>query len=111
MLLRVLRRTAIVGCLIVLPFGSRATLNAAEARPDEFVQMIVKLIGDHDKEFRAAGLEQVRTAARGPAFTQLFAAQLTKLDPSGQIALLDALADRGDHTARAAALELFKSST
>ncbi len=110
MVLRIARRAAVVGCLLVLPFGSRATLNAAEARPDEFVQMIVKLIGDHDKEFRAAGLEQVRTAARGPAFTQLFAAQLPQLDPAGQIALLDALADRGDHTARAAALELLGSS-
>ena len=104
-------RCVVVGCLLVLPVAPPATLKAADARPDEFVPMIVKLIGDHDKEFRAAGLEQVRTAARGAAQTQLFAAQLPKLDPAGQIALLDALADRGDHTARAAALDLSKSSS
>ena len=58
--------------------------------------MIVKLIGDHDKEFRAAAWTRCG-AARGPAsHTQLFAAQLPKLDASAQIALLDALADRGD---------------
>jgi HEAT repeat protein len=110
MVSRALRGGLVLGCLLVLQVGSPPTLKAAESRQEEFVQLIVKLIGDQDKEFRAAGLEQVRTAARGPVFTQLFAAQLTKLDPAGQIALLDALADRGDHTARAAALELFKSS-
>ncbi len=82
----------------------------ADAPPDEFVQLIVKLIGDEDREFRAAGLEQVRTAAKGAASTKLFAAQLTKLDSSGQVALLDALADRGDVAARPAVLELFASS-
>lgn len=111
MVLRAVRGGLVSGCLLVLQVGSLPTLKAAESQQEEFVQLIVKLIGDQDKEFRAAGLEQVRTAARGPAFTQLFAAQLTKLDPAGQIALLDALADRGDHTARAAALELFKSSS
>jgi HEAT repeat protein len=111
MVLRAVRGGLVSGCLLVLQVGSLQTLKAAESQQQEFVQLIVKLIGDQDKEFRAAGLEQVRTAARGPAFTQLFAAQLTKLDPAGQIALLDALADRGDHTARAAALELFKSSS
>jgi HEAT repeat protein len=97
----------VVGLLLVLAAG---TSQAGDAQSDQFVQMIVKLIGDHDKEFRAAGLEQVRTAARGPAFTQLFAAQLTKLDAGGQIALLAALADRGDRAARSAVLELLGSS-
>lgn len=97
----------VVGLLLVLAAG---TSQAADAQSEQFVQTVVKLIGDHDKEFRAAGLEQVRTAARGPAFTQLFAAQLTKLDAGGQIALLDALADRGDRAARSAVLELLGSS-
>jgi HEAT repeat protein len=97
----------VVGLLLVLAAG---TSRAGDTQSDQFVQMIVKLIGDHDKEFRAAGLEQVRIAARGPAFTQLFAAQLTKLDAGGQIALLDALADRGDRAARSAVLELLGSS-
>jgi HEAT repeat protein len=97
----------VVGLLLDLAAG---TSQAADAQSEQFVQTVVKLIGDHDKEFRAAGLEQVRTAARGPAFTQLFAAQLTKLDAGGQIALLDALADRGDRAARSAVLELLGSS-
>jgi len=84
--------------------------GAADKASDEFVQMIVKLIGDSDKEFRAAGLEQVRTAAKGTAATQVFASRLTKLDDAGQIALLHALADRGDASARPAILELFGSS-
>jgi hypothetical protein len=73
--------------------------------------MIVKLIGDSDKEFRAAGLEQVRTAARGAKFTQVFADQLPKLDVAGQIALLSALADRGDAAAKPAVLKLADSSS
>ncbi|HXY37192.1 MAG TPA: HEAT repeat domain-containing protein [Planctomycetaceae bacterium] len=109
MALRVSRLGFGSACLFALAFLSAATLKA-DAQTDEFVQMIVKLIGDRDKEFRAAGLEQVRTAARGPALTQLFAAQLTKLDADGQIALLSALADRGDHAARAAVLDLLGSS-
>jgi HEAT repeat protein len=106
--LRALCGLCVLGLLLV---PSTATLPAADAQPDEFVQQIVKLIGDNDREFRAAGLEQVRTAARGPTYTQLFAAQLPKLHADGQIALLDALADRGDGTARSAVLELIGSSS
>ena len=107
MLRRWLERWLVL-CLMVVFSAGRSP--AADAPSDEFVQMIVKLIGDGDKEFRAAGLEQVRTAARGAAVTKLFAAQLTKLDASGQGALLSALADRGDAAARPAVLELFASS-
>jgi HEAT repeat protein len=107
MVLRVLFNSLLFGSLLIV---SAVTLQAADAHPDEFGQMIVTLSGDHDKEFRAAGLEQVRTAARGPAFTQLFASQLSRLDAGGQAALLDALADRGDGAARSAVLDLLSSS-
>ena len=90
--------------------GAGRHASAADAQSDDFVKMIVKLIGERDKEFRAAGLEQVRTAARGAEFTRLFAAQLPKLDASGQVALLSALADRGDAAARPAVLESIASS-
>src|SRR5260370_37969370 len=90
--------------------GGQGGATSDVAPSDEFVQLIVKLIGDGDREFRAAGLEQVRTAARGTSLTRLFAAQLTKLDSSGQVALLGALADRGDVAARPAVLELYASS-
>ena len=83
---------------------------AAESPSDDLVQMIVKLIGDPDKEFRAAGLDKLRTSAKGAAATQQFTLMLTKIDGHGQVALLNALADRGDATARSAILELISSS-
>ena len=67
----------VLSLLSVLPTPS---LQADERPSDEFVKMIVKLIGDSDREFRAAGLEQVRAGAKGAAATQTFAAQLTTLD-------------------------------
>jgi HEAT repeat protein len=85
-------------------------LSAADAPNDEFIQMVVKLIGDPDREFRAAGLEQVRTSTKGAKSTQVFAAQLEKLDASGQGALLSALADRGDAAAKPAVLMLLGAS-
>jgi HEAT repeat protein len=107
MTLRAVWGTLALGMALVV---SVAPLRAAETPSDEFVQTVVKLIGDHDREFRAAGLDQVRTAARGPAYTELFAAQLPKLDAGGQVALLNALADRGDRAARTAVLALLGSS-
>ena len=91
----------------VLPTVS---LQADEKPSDEFVKMIVKLIGDSDREFRAAGLDQVRTSAKGAAATQTFAAQLKTLDAEHQIALLNALSDRGDVAARTAVVDLIASS-
>ena len=97
----------LAGLMLVL---ATVALQAADAPPKQSVRLVLKLLADKDREFRAAGLDQVRNAARGEAFTQLFAAQLTKLDADGQVALLDALADRGDIAARSAVLDLFASS-
>jgi HEAT repeat protein len=85
-------------------------VHAVDNPPDDFVKMIVRLIGDSDREFRAAGLEQVRSAAKGPAATKIFADQVPKLDAGGQVALLHALADRGDVSARAHVLDLLNTS-
>ena len=87
-----------------------ASLHADEKASDALVKMIVKLIGDSDREFRAAGLDQVRTSAKGAAATQTFANQLKTLDAEHQIALLSALSDRGDVAARTAVVELIASS-
>lgn len=88
-----------------------AAISRADDQPsDELVKRIVKLIHDEDREFRAAGLEKVRTSAKGASATQLFADQLKTLDASAQTALLNALADRGDMAARTAVLELFAAS-
>ncbi|HWB12324.1 MAG TPA: HEAT repeat domain-containing protein [Pirellulales bacterium] len=83
---------------------------AARAADDELVEQIVKLLADPDREFRAAALEQVRGSARGEAQTKTFAAQLPKLEPSAQAALVTALADRGDSAARPAIVGLLAAS-
>jgi HEAT repeat protein len=83
---------------------------AARAADEELVERIVKLLGDPDREFRAAALDQVRSSARGEAHTKTFAAQLPKLEPSAQASLVTALADRGDPAARPAVVELLSAS-
>ena len=107
MIRKTLQRFIVLCVLSVLP---TASLRADEKPSDEFVQMIVKLIGDSDREFRAAGLDQIRTSAKGAAATQTFAAQLKTLDAEHQIALLSALTDRGDVAARTAVVDLIASS-
>jgi len=90
--------------------GGPFHLCAADKSSEDQVKLIVKLLGDADPEFRAAGLDQIRTGAKGAANTQTFAAQLSKLEAPAQAALLNALADRGDAAARPAVLELAAAS-
>ena len=104
---RIFRTFLFLSLVSVLPFG---TAQADEKPSDELITRIVKLLQDPDREFRAAGLEKIRTSARGVSATQLFAGQLKTLDPAGQAALLSALADRGDSAARSAVLDLLASS-
>src|SRR5262245_26212701 len=96
-----IRQTVLAGIVLalwsVLP---AATVLAADQKADDVVPMIIKLLDNKDVEFRAAGLDQVRSGAKGAAATKAFAAQLPKLDGSAQVALLSALADRGDNAAR-----------
>ena len=77
---------------------------------DELVQMVVRLLADEDRQMRALGLEQVRTAAKGAAATRLFAAQLPRLKADAQVELLRALAARGDPAAVAAVREVLAPS-
>jgi HEAT repeat protein len=107
MLQRVLFGLIALCLMAVLP---PAEAWATESPSDDLVQMIVKLIGDPDKEFRAAGLDKLRTSAKGAAATQQFTSILPKLDSQGQVALLSALADRGDASARSAILQLISTS-
>ncbi len=81
---RVFCALPIFAAVIALPVVT-ATLPAADVQSDPFVAQVIKLIGDKDREFRAAGLEQVRTGAAGSEFTRLFAAELTKLNADGQV--------------------------
>ncbi len=103
---RTVFRWLVLGSLLLFP---SATSIAADT-PNEFLQLVVKLIGDSDREFRAAGLDHVRTPAGGSEGTKLFAGRLPELDSSGQAALVSALADRGDPAARPAIVGLLKSS-
>jgi HEAT repeat protein len=93
----------------VLAAGAAVVLSAADDPGDEVVQMIISLVSDKDKDMRTVGLQQVREEAKGPAATKKFAALLPKLSPDAQAGLLDALADRGDASARPAALEMLNS--
>ena len=105
-----LRRTVfgwlVLGSLLLFP----STTSIAADAPDEFLQLVVKLIGDSDREFRAAGLDHVRTHSGGSEGTKLFAGRLPELDSAGQTALVRALADRGDPAARPAIVGLLNSS-
>jgi HEAT repeat protein len=106
MLWRSFFQAVVLGLLLLAPVVKSF---AAEA-PDEFLQLVVKLIGDSDREFRAAGLDHVRSAAGGPEGTRLFASRLPLLEPAGQVALISALAERGDVAARPAIIVLLTSS-
>lgn len=105
-----IRRILLVGLGLGMLLTMPAALRAADEASGDLVQMIVKLLGEKDNEFRAAGLDQIRTGAKGPAATKAFASQLPKQDAAVQVALLSALADRGDAAARPAVLELLSSN-
>ena len=97
--------------VLILGLSSLTSLAvAADQASNELIQMVTRLIGESDREFRAAGLDQVRNSAKGAAATKAFAAQLKSLKSDGQIALVGALADRGDKTALPTILELIESS-
>ncbi len=87
-----------------------STILATDEASSELLKMIVTLIADKDQDFRAAGLDQVRSGAQGAAATKLFADQLPQLSPVSQVSLLNALSDRGDTSARSAVLQLQTSS-
>ncbi len=103
------RAWVFVLCLATCLAGGTAPVRAADAGAD-LVAEIVKLLGHPDREFRAAALEQIRNAAPGKAHTLTFAAQMPKLDPSAQAALITALGGRGDAAARPAVTAMLGSS-
>ncbi|HEX3725599.1 MAG TPA: HEAT repeat domain-containing protein, partial [Pirellulales bacterium] len=107
MLWRTVWGPLVLGSLVLLP----SEKSTAADTPDGFLPLVVKLIGDNDREFRAAGLDQVRSRAGGLEGTKLFAGRLPQLDSAGQAALMSALADRGDPAARPAIILLLNSST
>ena len=103
---RTVFRWVVMGSLLL----SASQTSIAADTSDEYRQLVVKLIGDNDPEFRAAGLDQVRTAAKGSDATKLFASRLPELNPEGQMALVSALADRADSAAHPGVVGLLNSS-
>jgi len=87
-----------------------ASLATAACAADDAVAMVVDLIGRDDAAFRAIGLERIRTAAKGEAATRTFAGLLATQAPERQIALVRALADRGDSAALPALAALVGTS-
>jgi HEAT repeat protein len=87
----------------------RALVASGDKVYDVLIPTIISFLGDHDKKVRAVGLQLVREAVKGPAATKQFAAALPKLTVEDQIALLGALADRGDRTARPAVLDMLSN--
>jgi HEAT repeat protein len=99
-------RAGLLSTLIV--FQAAAPLTADDS--EQLVNVIVSLLGDNDKDLRALGFEQVRTAIPGKAATKAFAAALPKLSPAAQVGLLKALTVRGDNAARPAVVLLLAST-
>jgi HEAT repeat protein len=100
----------LAACCWAMVVGFGAFVAAADAPNDDLIQMIVNLLSENDRDMRAVGLQQVREEVKGPAATKRFADLLPKLAADAQAGLLDALADRGDKTARPAVLGMLKSS-
>ncbi len=86
----------------IVSFGS--LVIAQENAEDDLIQLVVDLLNDSDQDIRALAFEQVRAEAKGEHATLQFSAQLPNLPPDTQVGLIRALADRGDHVARAAVL-------
>jgi HEAT repeat protein len=100
-----------VAILLVARVCVGAGVAAPDAAPNEaLLRMVCDLLGDADPEMRALGQEQVRgTAAVGAAATARFAALLPNLSADAQTGLVEALADRGDASARPAVVALLGS--
>ena len=104
--MKIQHRIYLLACLAL---ASISAFARADADNNALVSQIVKLLSDPDREFRAAGLDAIRTSAKGAEQTKTFAAELPKLSADAQVALIVALADRGDSVARPAILEQLAS--
>ena len=110
------RHTMLLFCLLcaaivsALDAASHAQEAADSDTSNELIQLVVGLLNEDDKDLRAVGLEQVRSAEGGSETTLLFAAQLQNLKPEAQVGLLNALRDRADSAARPAVLEVLSNT-
>ena len=101
-----LRFVLCVALLVAMASSCTRSCRAA----DDPVALVVDLVGRDDADFRAIGLDRIRHAARGEAATRTFAGLLPTQAPERQIALVRALADRGDAAALPGLTALLGSS-
>jgi len=103
-------RGSCCGLLLALAAGAVAITARAQEEPNaELMQMIADLVRDPQREMRALGLQQIRDEIPGEAATKRFAELLPSLPPDAQAALLEALGERGDQSARPAVLAMLAS--
>jgi HEAT repeat protein len=86
-----------------------ALRGLATVRPAETTPEILKALASDSPLFRGLAVSLIKDIPGAEATAQ-FAAQLSKLPPDGQAALIDALAARQDPAARQAVLEAAKSA-
>ena len=98
-----INRPLVFGLLCGRRLSASALCGGADKPNDELTEMIVESAAPTTtSDMCAVGLQQVREEAKGPAATKRFAdAAARDSPPDGQVGLLDALADRGDNTAKA----------
>jgi HEAT repeat protein len=82
---------------------------AVGAEPSAVPEILIELIRSTDRDTRGLALREVREGVPGEAATKQLAALARTLDPEGQAALLEALADRRDPSARPALVQGAKS--
>jgi len=86
-----------------------ALRGLATVRPAETTPEILKALASDSPLFRGLAVSLIKDIPGAEATAQ-FAAQLSKLPPDGQAALIDALAARQDPAARQAVLQAAKSA-
>ncbi len=87
----------------------RAALQGlAMAQPEKSVPLVLDALASEDVAFRGLAMNMVREMP-GTEATKAFADAMGKLPPVGQVAMLNALAARGDDAARPAVLQAAKS--
>ena len=83
MIRRTITNAILLSLLLFLPIAS---LRAADSKGNDLLQMVVELLGEKDKDFRAAGLDQVRNGAEGFSSNEALCgsvAQARSLGPGG----------------------------
>jgi HEAT repeat protein len=82
-----------------------ACLASSPAAEPDALPIVLELLHSPDRDTRGLALQQIRDGLPGETVTRKLTEQLPSLSMEGQAALLEALGDRGDRTARPALLK------